>query len=704
MRHSFISRKCFVISIALVWCACGAPAEVPPNIILIVPDALRAKQLPVYGYSKIATPRLDDLAKDSIVFQHCYVKTPGTVDSFSNLFSGSWLASNGLIKGEKTLAQYLQEVNYQTAGFVSSRILWAAEHFEKGHERNEFDRGFDKYVQDVSLEQWPYHRSNAATTEDVLKWLKTKRNPGRPFFLFVHYMDPHAPYEPSYDGEVEKIDYELGRIVETLQSLSLYDDSLIVFTSDHGESLEEHSAPRGHGWFSYTEQTRVPLLMKFPRQRHRGEVRQLVRNIDIMPTILDTVGIRHRGGKRDGVSLFPTIRSDESLNLVSYHQVNANRVLPEGAESVVFQLGGTQYHYIEGTFGDRYRELYDLLKDPNESKNLYKAEGYEAARQEGESQLREMRADLNKEREDALPDSSQLDPEQLRTMESLGYIAGGAPGPALYRGPFAMNQDLNSRESIEYVDFIRHPTWGIRLNDEFYPSRVVAADSGTVFVIADETGVLYRYAQPERRFHKLLEGALDMALGPGGALWVLRGDGEIVVLESSLHNAEARPFTRAVGARAIEVDADGNVYLLSGKHLVRLDGTGSQADSVDLVDVPQELAVAPDGHVYVALKRRVLRVARDRSLEPFIAADVLRAIVASIAVDNQHRLWVLEASRPRARVFDREASVVGSIQYNSEGIETRDIFIDGDRIYAIDEWEGILVYSMKSEKEARSNP
>ena len=281
MRKFFISLI-FINIVLLISCSSPQPksGEEHTNIILLVPDALRAKQLPCYGYQKIKTRTIDNLAKNGVIFENCFVKRPGTQVSFSNLFSGSWDVSTGLKKSEETLAQYLKEKGYYTVGFVSSRILWSPEYYEKSFQKNEFNRGFDEYIQDISLKKFPYHRKSKDTTKDILMWLEKNKDKNLPFFLFAHYMDPHSPHKPSYDAQIELIDKEIGKVIKTLKKLSLYDNSLIIFTSDHGESLgdpvADHASPLGHGWFIYLEQVQVPLIIKFPKNKYIKSVSQIV--------------------------------------------------------------------------------------------------------------------------------------------------------------------------------------------------------------------------------------------------------------------------------------------------------------------------------------------------------------------------------------------------------------------------------------------
>jgi arylsulfatase A-like enzyme len=363
----------FINIILLISCSQQKSAEKPINIILLIPDALRAKQLPCYGYQKIKTPTIDYLAKNGVIFENSFVKQASTRVSFSHLFSGSWFVSTGLKKNEKTLAQHLKENGYYTVGFVSSRILWSPEHYEKGLEKNEFSRGFDEYFQDTSLEKYPYHRKSRDTTEDILNWLDKNKN--SPFFLFAHYMDPHGPHKPSYDAQIELIDNEIGKVIKKLKKLSLYDNSLIILTSDHGESLgdpvADHASPGGHGWFVYLEQVQVPLIIKFPKNKHIQSVSQIVRNIDIMPTILEFIGAKYDKRQMNGKSLLPTIEKNKNLGLTSYHQAGSTRVCPEGLDGVIFCDKDELFQYIQGQYSTRIRELYNITIDPDEQNNLY---------------------------------------------------------------------------------------------------------------------------------------------------------------------------------------------------------------------------------------------------------------------------------------------------------------------------------------------
>jgi arylsulfatase A-like enzyme len=125
-------------------------------------------------------------------------------------------------------------------------------------------------------------------------------------------MDPHYPHNPSYDAQIEIIDNELEKIVSKLKQLFLYEKSLIIFTSDHGETLGEHNTPVGHGWLLYKEEFNVPLIIKFPKNKYQKKIDHIVRNIDKLPTILDYVGTKSKI-KKDGVSLLPMIKKIKIL-------------------------------------------------------------------------------------------------------------------------------------------------------------------------------------------------------------------------------------------------------------------------------------------------------------------------------------------------------------------------------------------------------
>jgi arylsulfatase A-like enzyme len=243
---------------------------------LISVDTLRADHVPAYGYRGVATPNLDSLARDSVLFSNAYAHVPLTLPSHASLLTGLLPPRNGvrdnygytLPPGVETLAGVLQKARYATGAAVSSAVL---------SRDSGLNRGFDFYDDQVDA-AGRAERDGARTVEALLPWVQEQRN--RPFFAFLHLFEPHAPYEPpepyrsryrsAYDGEIARADEILGTFLDRLRQWGLYERALVIFFSDHGEGLSDHGE-REHGVFLYREAIHVPLLLKLPGNRRAGE-------------------------------------------------------------------------------------------------------------------------------------------------------------------------------------------------------------------------------------------------------------------------------------------------------------------------------------------------------------------------------------------------------------------------------------------------
>ncbi len=290
-----------VASLALLGLACGAPQR-PANVVVYLVDTLRADHVGVYGYSRDTTPRLDAFARDAVVYEDAYSTTSWTRPAVASLLSGRSSAahaavsrSSALAPGVPLLGEWLREDGYHTAAVVTNpNVLpvWG------------FDRGFDDFY-DVDSAS----RSARADRVNEVVFAHLGEAPRRPFFLYVHTRDPHGPYEPpppydrmfapggdpprpsdAYDGEIRFNDEHFGVLIDRLRELGLYDDTLVVFTSDHGEELGERGRI-GHGSSLFQEQLRIPLIVKYPGSAGAGtRVSQVVSLLDIAPTVLAVAG------------------------------------------------------------------------------------------------------------------------------------------------------------------------------------------------------------------------------------------------------------------------------------------------------------------------------------------------------------------------------------------------------------------------------
>ena len=274
----------------------GAP------IILISVDTLRSDRLPAYGYTGIETPAIDALRRDSMLFTRAYSPVPLTLPAHASIFSGLLpfhhaVRDNAGYPFEHDrygwLPEILREKGYVTGGAVSSLVLGA---------RSGFDRGFEFFDDRIETRgevgTGGHQRDGQETLSACREWLRAST--GRPFFLFFHIYEPHSPWTPPepfasryadpYDGEVAASDRVVGELLEELEDLGVYDDSVIVFLSDHGEGLSDHGEQE-HGVLLYRESLQVPLMIKLPGGMRAGETLDgPVQLVDVLPTVLSVVG------------------------------------------------------------------------------------------------------------------------------------------------------------------------------------------------------------------------------------------------------------------------------------------------------------------------------------------------------------------------------------------------------------------------------
>ncbi|MEE8484326.1 MAG: sulfatase, partial [Nitrospinota bacterium] len=305
-RFLFLSLFLFII-VGLFSCTQSGKREASagPNVILISIDTLRADHLRAYGYEKIETPNIDALANEGVLFKKTYAHAPITLPSHTSILTGTYpnfhgVRNNGEFRASEkltTAAEIFKSAGYGTAAFVGAFVM---------DSRFGLDQGFDLYDDDMTGEgkiraQFVYkERSAQAVVKRATDWLDKrleKRSGSPPFFIFLHLFDPHMIYDPPepfrsrysdnpYDGEIAYADSQVGVFLEKLKELKLYDNTLIVLTSDHGESLGEHGE-RTHAIFIYNATIWVPLVMKLPGGQNAGAViERMTRHIDILPTMV----------------------------------------------------------------------------------------------------------------------------------------------------------------------------------------------------------------------------------------------------------------------------------------------------------------------------------------------------------------------------------------------------------------------------------
>lgn len=310
--------------LALLFFSLPAQAEEPerPNVLLITLDTLRADHLSSYGYHVRTSPVLDRLAEEGARFARAYTTIPLTGPAHVSLFTARYPQENGAkVNGQPladdprllTLAQVLKRHEYRTAAFVSAWPL------KEGLTR--LNQGFEVYDQEFTGKYQLFNSFRPAedVTPRAIEWLRRPRS--KPFFLWVHYFDPHKPYHlrsefvrpaakekhkpdkavsadmadriQRYDSEIAYMDHHIGKLLEALADLGLRDSTLVVAVGDHGESLGEYDYV-GHGRHLFESIVRVPLIIRYPSRVPAGRVvEDDVSLLDVMPTILDLVGIRY---------------------------------------------------------------------------------------------------------------------------------------------------------------------------------------------------------------------------------------------------------------------------------------------------------------------------------------------------------------------------------------------------------------------------
>ncbi|HXO21484.1 MAG TPA: sulfatase-like hydrolase/transferase, partial [Thermoanaerobaculia bacterium] len=413
----------------LLGTALAGCARRPANVLLVTLDTTRADRLGCYGYSPAHTPRLDRLAAEGVRCADAVAAAPITLPSHSTILTGLYPPAHGVRDNGSyalgddavTLAERLKRAGYRTQAVVSALVL---------NRRYNLTQGFDGYDDDLWAEDEPKlfmirSRPGPKTAERVVDWLAAwaKETPRRPFFVWMHLFDAHQPYTvkaaerirypTTYDAEIAVLDAAVGRVLDELARQGILDDTLVVVTADHGESLGEHQE-KTHAIFIYDATVRVPLLLRYPRRLPRGKVYAgPVRSVDIVPTVLAALGLPG-GGETQGIDLLPALRGDvEPPDLPQYSESLLSEVGFGMAPLYGIRQGGMKWIRAPRP------EVYDLRRDPHELTNLYPQEARAGSR-------------LNVLLDGVLADSrrralsaqrSPMDRETLQSLQALGYLA-----------------------------------------------------------------------------------------------------------------------------------------------------------------------------------------------------------------------------------------------------------------------------------------
>jgi arylsulfatase len=396
-----------------------AAAGNPLNVVLVTIDTLRADHLGAYGYGKPTSPRIDALARSGTLFERAYTFWPKTRGSFVMMLTGRWPSVNGyskthpiLVDFNPTLASVLQGAGYETTALVDNPNVAA---------RYGYSKGFARYRETWEEKALATEMARTqAITAEAVAFLRGRRSPS-PFLLWLHYVNPHAPYTPpppydtafldartagsrrlpvvpgfhggipkqwavagedrlgyyvaQYDGEIAAVDQEVGQVLDALASSGLAGRTVVVLTSDHGESLGEHDYFFDHGEDLFEPSMAVPLIVAVPGAPAGVRSRTLASTMDLVPTLLDLVKVSYPPDLA-GVSLVAETKG------------------PAGAGAR--RLFGQNERNLTATWDERYRlvatpaeaaarlALYDRVPDPGETRDASRTspEAFRAARRE----------------------------------------------------------------------------------------------------------------------------------------------------------------------------------------------------------------------------------------------------------------------------------------------------------------------------------
>ncbi len=424
-----------------------------PNLLVYLIDTLRADHVSCYGYARTTTPSIDMLARDGVLYENAYAQAPWTRPSVATLFSGLLYSfhgagkETGLDAAATTIAEVLRMSGFQCAAFIANAQIYS--------DGLGFEQGFSEFC-GVG--------EGGARAEEIndraLPWIESSVD--RPFFLFVHTIDPHALYDPPkstrgtfsapgyrgwvgpgqtdarvlaamrerlraedlqelidrYDEEILANDLALGQILQRLKELRLYDDTIVCVVADHGEEFNEHQG-FGHGGRLWEELLRVPLVVKPARGRHRSGLRleNPVRMIDVAPTLLALAGVDFSGSRFQGLPVLPDM--NPRMTVIAEEEYGRGvgglrSFLSDGKKIIERTLG-------EGSAPDSV-QLFDLRRDPGE--RIDQSDSLKEAVDALRNQLNESLASFRGQGFEPLGGAIRFrtTPEMMEAFRAMGYV------------------------------------------------------------------------------------------------------------------------------------------------------------------------------------------------------------------------------------------------------------------------------------------
>lgn len=434
-RHRGPIRVSILCAVLFAGCSSGVPDRdaARPDVVLIVIDTLRADHLPSYGYRHDTAPFLRELAESGVVYEQCYAPSSWTAPSTASLFTSVLPNQHGVTMGDRyyrpgrvdpppvrinripvdlvTIPEVFRDAGYRTYAITDNYFI---------SEVGGFSRGFDRFV------QYDYRTADAVNAL-LMKWKREILDDEEPYFLYLHYVDPHWPYHPrdpwyvdsgsgsesirAYDSEIHYVD---DRIRQVSEAFGWDENTLLIVTSDHGEEFSEHG-DEGHRFKLYQELLHVPLFIRFPAAAaSASRVAGAVSLIDLLPTLRAWLALP--ADEQDmGISLLPSVHGESVPDraIFAMRTKEADVLL----EDKVAVIRGNEKLIL--TRPDGVEELYELSIDPTEQTNRATAAA---------ATSRDLRRIIDAFEQDArvypreFVDLGTLSPEQRERLRSLGYV------------------------------------------------------------------------------------------------------------------------------------------------------------------------------------------------------------------------------------------------------------------------------------------
>jgi choline-sulfatase len=416
-----VAACAILLAAALIWKgplrgrpprAAGGPCR-DCNVFIVVMDALRPDHLGCYGYGRGTSPNIDAFAASSIRFERVVSASSWTKPAITSVLTGKLPSSHGVFEmrdtldpGEATLQRILARAGYSFAGFVANKAI-----------DGDIVDGFVRVAESLKAERG-FKAGSAATTDAAVAHLE--RASAARSFVYVHYMDTHAPYftgagptdaapggggsVASYDAAIRNNDAQVGRLFDAIRRRGMWDRSIVVLMADHGEAFGEHGKT-GHYNSLYEEETHIPFLLHVPGAAPRV-VGGVYSEVDITPTLLAALGLPVPGGL-DGIDMLSSERS------VAFSEMRRGDVFLAAARTATMKL---IFQRPGGTYA-----CFDLAADPGETSELTVASDGRCA------ELRRA-LDAHLARAPRIAGRRELTTEERRQLKALGYLDGG-PAP-----------------------------------------------------------------------------------------------------------------------------------------------------------------------------------------------------------------------------------------------------------------------------------